>query len=143
MEALAVEITKILNSQNTQESKKSSEVKNNLRPLTTDEMNAVLIRIGVPERYRSAKKSDFDDKIWAATDSYRNGVREGMYIFGKTGVGKSHLAAALIRARVESLRVPADEIGDVVTSRNPEMIWISATDLLLAVKRCFPDGAKA
>lgn len=109
------------------------------RPLRPEEVSAILEGIGIPQRYRDAQKIDIDDLTWSLTDPYRWGKREGLYINGKPGRGKSHLAAALVRARIEAMKVPAD-IGDA-SNITSGMMWVTVTDMLLEIKACFREGA--
>lgn len=111
------------------------------RPLRQEEVMAILAGIGIPERYREAQKIDIDDLIWSLTDPYRWGKSEGLFLHGKPGRGKSYLAAALIRARIEAIRVPED-ISDA-SQLTHGMIWVNVTDMLLEIKACFKEGAAA
>jgi DNA replication protein DnaC len=111
------------------------------RPLTESEVLAVLEGIGIPKRYLHAKRADISGDYWKLTEGYRTGQHEGLYIHGIPGCGKSHLAAALIRARIESIKVNA-EIEDA-SLLSPGMLWVSVIDLLLEIKRSFKDDSDA
>jgi DNA replication protein DnaC len=109
--------------------------------LNEREVAAIIEGIGIPKRYFYAKKTDISGVHWKLTEGYRTGQREGLYIHGIAGCGKSYLAAALIRARVESIKVNV-EIEDA-SLLSPGMLWVSVTDLLLEIKRSFKDDSDA
>lgn len=97
--------------------------------------------IGVPLRYIEAKKGDIDAFTWDKTLPYRSGEKEGLFIHGKAGTGKTHVAVALIQARL--LKVKANhEIHESADVDKPDMVFISMVDLLLEIKACFREGAE-
>ena len=80
------------------------------RTLTKIEIDNILIApVGVPIRYQQAKKEDIEAKIWALTDEFRQKKREGLFIFGDAGTGKTYLAIALLRQWFLTLKIIGDE----------------------------------
>lgn len=68
-----------------------------------------LQQIGIPKRFRKAKMEDFPEFIQEQASALFGG---SSYVYGPTGVGKSHFAAALVRYGIETKRI--------VTAYRPE-----------------------
>lgn len=56
----------------------------------------------LPERYRRATIQDFGVGILGFATQWLTNPTDGLLIFGPTGTGKTHLAAGILRALVES-----------------------------------------
>jgi DNA replication protein DnaC len=55
-----------------------------------------LRRAGVPRRFLQARKGDFDPKVFHAAEEFLAGRREGIFVHGPTGTGKTHFAVAAL-----------------------------------------------
>ena len=82
----------------------------------------------VPTLYRRARLSDFGARV-AATALLGKG---GLFVCGTTGVGKTHLAAALFRANLHRACVHESE-------RYPELsaVWTTVPGVLLRLRATF------
>jgi DNA replication protein DnaC len=68
----------------------------------------------VPERFRTAKMSDFSAAVQEAISSL--GDNEDLFLWGQVGVGKSHLvAAAIIERLCSGWNVYRTRFGDMLT----------------------------
>lgn len=99
----------------------------NLRKQIDDKMPVNLPAAGVPLIFVHAKLSDFsndvNEQVHRALDSGR-----GLYIHGSAGVGKTHLAAAVLRSIFVDL---------LVNKRRPFLRMKHVGDLLLEIKACY------
>jgi DNA replication protein DnaC len=55
----------------------------------------------LPPRYRRAKLSDFSSTVQATVRQWLTSPAEGLLLSGTVGSGKTHLAAAIVRERIE------------------------------------------
>jgi len=84
-----------------------------------------LMRAGVGAIYRKATMSDFQRLPLAAKD-FMDGtaIKNGLYLCGPGGTGKTHLAVAITRCLIENLKNP---------------LFVSVPELLLGIRACFID----
>lgn len=118
------------------ESPQSLENNNQMRILTDDEVNTALRDIGVPERYLAATKANIDTKTWALTEDFRHFRKEGLFIYGPAGTGKTYLAVALLRARIEIVKV-MDTKDTPMALDFTGIKFISCPELLLEIRKAF------
>lgn len=120
------------------------------RLLTEREVTFIINNvIKIPERYSYAKKEDIEPSVWeAATKLFFYDYdllgsikkKEGLYITGKTGSGKTHLSVALMRERIRKKKVNINfDVGYISTTKTK---WIPAIDLLLDIKEVFSGNQK-
>lgn len=142
MDDISKVIGSLQNQVNTQGSEKSPE-KIEKRPLNDSEIRIVLEGIGVPLRYIEARKEDMDIPTWTKTEDYRTGLKDGLFLHGAAGRGKTHIAVALIRARVASkYQVRIDASDSEARCIDTGMMFVSLLDLLLEIKACFREGSE-
>lgn len=137
---VATQALRLISSQDSQESmqdREKSAAATEKRSLTPEEIRTILQGIGIPLRFIEAKKEDIDAFTWEKTADYRQGLKEGLFIHGKAGTGKTHIAAALIRARVSKLKVRGN-----IEDASADMVFVSLVDLLLEIKACFREGSE-
>lgn len=85
-------------------------------------------QMGIPPRFYTATFASFQKEVQPSgydfakrfVDQYRAGSKQGLYLFGIPGSGKTHLAAA---------------IGNAVLSAR----FMTAPELLLSIKKTFKD----
>lgn len=114
----------------------SQQSQNNLRFLTESETLSVMQDIGIPLRYLEAKREDIEQKTWSLTDEFRQRKREGLFIFGAAGTGKTHLAVALLKSWLSTVRV---EEG--LPFHFSRIKFISVPELLLEIRKSFNSEA--
>src|ERR1700737_2394119 len=74
----------------------------NARPCACSIERKIATRL--PQRYRKARLSDFENRIVRPVEGWLEKPGDGMFISGPVGTGKTHLAAALVRHLIESRR---------------------------------------
>ncbi len=80
----------------------------------------------LPRRYQGARLNDFTHKgVLYLRETLKD--RRSVFLSGTQGIGKTHLAAAL----VNSLLV------ELASERGYEVLWVRSTDLLLELQSCF------
>lgn len=82
----------------------------------------------IPKAYQRARLRDFDDLPGAATLAE---AKAGVFLTGKTGTGKTHLATALL---VEHMK--PDDTGNRIHS----VCWTDAPGLLCRIRSSFREG---
>jgi DNA replication protein DnaC len=55
----------------------------------------------LPARYRSARIEDFSENARTAIEDWTRDLGDGLFLCGGAGVGKTHLAAAIVRSNIE------------------------------------------
>ncbi len=60
------------------------------------------IRAILPARYWSARLSDFTPEVAGAMQRWLAQPRDGLYVSGPAGTGKTHLSCAIVRAAVDA-----------------------------------------
>jgi DNA replication protein DnaC len=92
---------------------------------------------GVPGRFLTADRSDINPKIWSQVSGFLQG--ESLFIFGFPGVGKTHIACALMKDMISSEKAKAwaalDQRQEIYFPKLPRMI--SVPELLLRIRECF------
>lgn len=112
-----------------------------LRPIAESEIAKALERSGVPLRYRSASLLHFESGY-----SVRWG-RGGCFLTGAPGVGKTHLAAALLRDRLRAGHqhslLSVRDLGDGEEYFIPlhSAVWVSVPQLLMEVRSTYRQKA--
>lgn len=83
-----------------------------------------------------ARQGDINLKTWGLTEDFRHRRKEGLFLFGPPGTGKTHLAVALLRARIEKVKVAdvEDTLGVVDFTG---IKFISVPELLLEIRKAF------
>jgi DNA replication protein DnaC len=89
-------------------------------PAQTD-LVRVMAKAGVPRRYQDARLSDFRGRAEIVPDWSLGGY----CLRGATGIGKTHLAAALLRSLVESHGSPG------------QLMWVVAPVLVMQLRATF------
>lgn len=107
---------------------------------TEEEILKIMYRCGVSKRFLAAQKADIEPKIWNQVQGFLTG--ESIFLFGHAGVGKSHIAVALIREKISSDNEMTFSYPDGHSTKYmpsyPRMI--SVPDLLLEIRECFHEG---
>jgi DNA replication protein DnaC len=94
--------------------------------------------VDLPARYKGCTLDNFagnEKLISAIRDSL--GKRESVYITGKTGCGKTHLAAAIVKEIPTETKYFWNGCGHI-----PGTVFITAPELLLKARSAFSDSAK-
>ena len=86
-----------------------------------------LIKFNIPKRYLNCSFENFKTKS-NLSKNFEN-IQDGLFLTGKTGSGKTHIAISVLRSLVMN-----DNIEDAV--------FINASRLLLAIRESFKEGAK-
>lgn len=102
-----------------------------------------LISHGVPPKYAGCSFENFkgNDKAVSECRGYTDG---GLVLYGNTGCGKTHLAAAIARERlIRRLNdiLGKDDLGKM-TYTYGRMIFVTVPDLLLDIRESFKSEAK-
>lgn len=93
--------------------------------------NHLLKRMGVPERYWSARLADFDG-VEEVCGKRPNA--DGAFLCGPAGTGKTHLATALLVAALPGL-VRQSAAGTTVL--RPQAVWASFPEVLMGLRATF------
>jgi DNA replication protein DnaC len=100
-----------------------------------------LKRFSVPTRFISAKKADFPNKIWKEVYP----MEDGLFLYGGSGSGKTHLAVAVIR-EVVSTHKPRIYFDTTNwrwrLARQIPPRFISIPDLLLTIRSTFEKNSE-
>lgn len=102
-----------------------------LKKLTPEEIHEAFLKIGVSARFWTAEKENITDSVWKLTDDFRKKQKEGLYIYGGVGVGKTYLAVAILRAWLKNLVFHADYFS----VSNFKTRFVSVPELLLEIRR--------
>ena len=100
---------------------------------------------GVPERYCDARMEDFKGATLNALDGAAT-ANEGALLYGPTGTGKTHAAAALVRATfLEHIELYADPLRqhpglDIQEVARVGVKWLNVPRFLLALRGSIADG---
>lgn len=100
------------------------------------------MELRVPRRFINANKENIDAKLWKLIEPFFNG--EGLFLWGKPGVGKTYLCAAIIREyfeRFPKTREWFSESGNpkwhAEYKSKPDPILITVPDLFMEIKSSF------
>ena len=101
----------------------------------TERIEFYLIKRGVPKRFLNARISDFPAPWQKLKES-----TEGIFLSGSRGVGKTHLAVALMREMI--LNTPIrNHSGTFRIDLQKMPLFISVPELLLEIRETFGDNA--
>lgn len=103
---------------------------------TEKEIAAVMASCGVPARFLSARKEDFASQTWKMVEGFLSG--QSYFLQGQPGVGKTHVAAALMRELIASDNKKTLCYGGLLKYYLPTYPrMITVPDLLLEIRECF------
>lgn len=93
-----------------------------------------MLHCKVPEMYANANVEDIDSRILNAA---RNGFNQQgfIYLYGKVGVGKSYLAAALMKERLPDSVVHWEDFNRAELSA----LWMRVASLMTKIQRGYSD----
>ena len=94
-------------------------------------------RAGVPKRFRSALLSDFPAKMAGMATS-----KNGWFITGERGTGKTHLAAAVVREHLLALEPDKGRREDWETVYIEYPVFVPVTEILLEIRDTFNSRAE-
>ncbi len=106
------------------------------KPRVDDPIAGIMHECGVSKRFLLAEKADINPKIWNQIQAFMSG--ESLFIHGSPGVGKTHIASALVREKIlrEQERILRHETETgMYFPIYPRMI--SVPDLLLEIRETF------
>lgn len=107
----------------------------NGREMTDEKIHRALRRAGVPGRYLQARLADFENIPEPTWD------RCGYFLAGIPGIGKSHLAAAILRDRCRQDHPKTvcrnNQNLDEIEIRDDAICWISAPRFLSEIRSTF------
>jgi DNA replication protein DnaC len=96
-----------------------------------EKINIYLRKRGVPKRFLNASISDFPEPWQKLRES-----REGIFLTGNRGVGKTHLAVALMRDMVLAA-LPVNHSGTCKVDMPKMPLFLSVPELLLEIRDTF------
>jgi DNA replication protein DnaC len=122
---------------NTQESESRSKPRVEVRHKTEEEILKIMSGCGVSRRFWAARKEDINPKIWSQVHGVM--VGESLFLHGPPGVGKTHIAATVMREMIssdnEKIFTYPGGLTSIYKPTYPRMI--SVPDLLLEIRECF------
>jgi DNA replication protein DnaC len=109
-----------------------------VRYKTEEEIAETMAGCGVSKRFLAARKEDLHPKIWRLVEGFL--AQESLFLHGPPGVGKTHIAAALMREAITGdnkkyFHRPDGRVAAVYLPNYPEMI--SVPNLLLQIRETF------
>lgn len=112
-----------------------------VRYKTDEEIMKIMAGRGVSKRFLAARKEDINPKILDQVQGFI--AKDSYFLHGPPGVGKTHIAAALMREQIAEdnqkiITYPANETEYPVRYYSPTYPrMISVPDLLLEIRECF------
>ena len=110
---------------------------------TDEEVLKILAKNGVSKIFQRARREDIPEKTWSQVSGFLKG--DSIFLHGSPGIGKTHIAAALIREKIladnEAHYTYPDKSVRVYMPSYPVMITIP--DLLLEIRECFNGGQES
>jgi DNA replication protein DnaC len=100
------------------------------------EVFVVMTSCGVPARFLAARKEEIPQQIWKLVDGFLSG--ESYFLHGQPGVGKTHIAVALMREMIVSDNekiIVHPGLLKYYLPTYPKMATVP--DLLLEIRECF------
>lgn len=116
--------------ENEEREKKSAQMEAVKKQLS-EKMEIYLRKRGVPRRFLNAKLTDFPEPWQKLKDS-----DEGLFLTGSRGVGKSHLAVALMREIILATQ-PVYQAGTYKIDLQRMPLFVSVPELLLEIRDTF------
>ena len=104
-------------------------------PFTPEKEREYLRREGVPLIFIDAKLSDFSEAVL----KYKG---KGVFIWGGRGVGKSHLAVALMREQLSEIAYEVAEGVQPRLMKNTVPVFITIPDLFFKIKQAYGNGVE-
>ena len=110
---------------------------------TEEEVLRILAKNGVSKRFQQARRDDIPEKTWSQVSGFLK--EDSIFLHGSPGIGKTHIAAALIREKIladnEAHYTYPDKSVRVYMPSYPVMTTIP--DLLLEIRECFNGGQES
>jgi len=75
---------------------KISQMLNDKVQYEHDNMSRTFDKFNIPQRFKDTRLSDFPDQVQRACEDFLLQKKEGLFIYGNAGTGKTHLTTALI-----------------------------------------------
>jgi len=110
---------------------------------TDEEVLKILAKNGVSKIFQRARREDIPEKTWSQVSGFLK--EDSIFLHGSPGIGKTHIAAALMREKIlgdnEAHYTYPDKSVRVYMPSYPVMITIP--DLLLEIRECFNGGQES
>ncbi|MBF0456891.1 MAG: ATP-binding protein [Nitrospirae bacterium] len=94
-----------------------------------------MIRCGVPVKFSAAEEGSISAELWQMAACVFG--EQGLFIFGRPGVGKTHVAALCVRSFILRMEPVFREEGGTVPQEVAYPLFSTVADMLLAVRDSF------